>query len=65
MASDTRAVLFEAAALISEENADFDTTASGLDRGEVVDHKAQRLRRLVNHCIADMTGRTRNRVRLV
>jgi hypothetical protein len=61
----TRAVLFEAAALISEENADFDTTASGLDRGEQVDHKAQRLRRLVNHCIADMTGRTRNRVRLV
>jgi hypothetical protein len=60
-----RAVLFEAGALISEENADFDTTSNGQDRAEMVSNKAQRLRRLVNHCIADLTGRTRNRVRLI
>ena len=60
-----RAVLFEAGALISEENADFDTTSSGQDRAETVSNKAQRLRRLVNHCIADLTERRRNRVTLV
>ena len=60
-----RAVLHEAAALISEDNADYDTTATGQDRGETITNKAQRLRRIVNHNIADMKGQTRNRVRLV
>lgn len=60
-----RAVLHEAAALISEDNADYDTTASGQDRGDTITTKAQRLRRIVNHCIADLTRRPRNRVRLI
>lgn len=60
-----RAVLHEAAALISEDNADYDTTASGQDRSELTSNKAQHLRRIVNHCIADIIGRSRNRVRLI
>lgn len=60
-----RAVLHEAAALISEDNADYDTTASGQDRGETITTKAQRMRRIVNHCVADITGKPRNRVRLI
>lgn len=60
-----RAVLHEAAALISEDNADYDTTASGQDRGDTITTKAQKLRRIVNHCVADITGKPRNRVRLV
>lgn len=60
-----RAVLYEAGALISEEHTDYDTTASGQDRSEMTSNKAQRLRRMVNHCIADLTGHRRNRVKLI
>ncbi len=60
-----RAVLYEAGALISEENTDYDTTATGQDRSDMTSSKAQRLRRLVNHAIADLTARRRNRVKLI
>lgn len=60
-----RAVLHEAAALISEDNADYDSTSTGQDRAEIISNKAQRLRRMVNHSIADIKGHSRNRVRLV
>ncbi|TCB71428.1 hypothetical protein E0H89_15530 [Acinetobacter sp. ANC 3781] len=60
-----RAVCYEAAALISEENLDFDTTTNGQSRGENQQEKAQSLRRIVNHTIADLTNRKRNRVKLV
>ena len=60
-----RAVCYEAAALIGEENLDFDTTTNGQSRGENQQAKAQSLRRIVNHTIADLTNRPRNRVRLI
>lgn len=60
-----RAVIHEAAALISEEHLDFDSSGDGLIRGEAMRAKGQMLRRIVNHCIADLTSRPRNRVRLV
>ncbi|MGS0705793.1 head completion/stabilization protein [Acinetobacter sp. ANC 3781] len=60
-----RAVCYEAAALIGEENLDFDTTTNGQSRGENQQAKAQSLRRIVNHTIADLTNRKRNRVKLV
>ena len=60
-----RAVCYEAAALIGEENLDFDTTTHGQSRGENQQAKAQSLRRIVNHTIADLTNRKRNRVKLV
>lgn len=63
--SYVRAVLNEAAALISEDNADYDSTSTGQDRAEIISNKAQRLRRMVNHSIADIKGHSRNRVRLV
>ena len=60
-----RAVCYEAAALIGEENLDFDTTTAGQIRGENGISKSDALRRIVNHTIADLTNRPRNRVRLV
>ena len=60
-----RAVCYEAAALIGEENLDFDTTTNGQSRGENQQAKSQSLRRIVNHTIADLTNRKRNRVKLV
>lgn len=60
-----RAVCYEAAALICEDNLDFDTAAAGQTRGENQQAKAQSLRRIVNHTIADLTGKKRNRVKLV
>jgi len=60
-----RAVCYEAAALIGEENLDFDSTTNGQSRGENQQAKAQSLRRIVNHTIADLTNRKRNRVKLV
>ena len=60
-----RAVCYEAAALICEENLDFDTTTTGQSRGENQQAKMQSLRRIVNHMIADLTNRRRNRIKLV
>lgn len=60
-----RAVCYEAAALICEDNLDFDTTTNGQSRGENQQAKMQSLRRIVNHTIADLTNRKRNRVRLI
>lgn len=60
-----RAVCYEAAALLGEDNLDFDTTTAGQVRGENGLSKAQSLRRIVQHTIADLTGRPRNRIRLV
>ena len=60
-----RAVCYEAAALICEDNLDFDTAAAGQTRGENQQAKAQSLRRIVNHTIADLAGKKRNRVKLV
>lgn len=59
------AVCYECSALIAEENPDYDTTSSGQIRGENGLSKVGSLRRIVNHCIADLTGRKRNRVRLI
>lgn len=60
-----RAVSYEAAALICEDNLDFDTTTPGQVRGENQQAKADAHRRIVQHTIADLTKRPRNRVRLV
>ena len=60
-----RAVMNEAAALISDNYVDYDTTSQGATSGEVQLTKSERLRRIVSHCIADMTGRRRNRVKLL
>ncbi|ATU46262.1 hypothetical protein CS557_12520 [Acinetobacter junii] len=60
-----RAVSYEAAALICEDNLDFDTTTTGQVRGENQQIKADSLRRIVQHTIADLTNRPRNRVRLI
>lgn len=60
-----RAVSYEAAALICEDNLDFDTTTTGQSRGENQKDKADALRRIVQHTIADLTNRPRNRVRLI
>ncbi|MEG0343276.1 MAG: head completion/stabilization protein [Acinetobacter sp.] len=60
-----RAVCYEAAALICEDNLDFDTTTNGQSRGENQQAKMQSLRRVVNHMIADLTNRRRNRIKLV
>lgn len=60
-----RAVSYEAAALICEDNLDFDTTTTGQARGENQKDKVDALRRIVQHTIADLTNRPRNRVRLI
>ncbi|MEN3970006.1 head completion/stabilization protein [Acinetobacter sp. BWR-L5] len=60
-----RAVCYEAAALICEDNLDFDTTTTGQSRGENQQVKTQSLRRVVNHTIADLTNQKRNRIKLV
>lgn len=60
-----RAVCYEAAALICEDNLDFDTTTTGQSRGENQQAKMQSLRRVVNHTIADLTNQKRNRIKLV
>lgn len=59
------AVCYECSALITDENPDYDTTSAGQIRGENGLSKVGSLRRIVNHCIADLTGRKRNRVRLI
>lgn len=65
----TRAVCYEAAALIAEDNLDFDTTTTGQTRGENQQVKTQALRRTVNYCIGSLIqpkGRgRRNRVSLI
>ncbi|MFV5516730.1 head completion/stabilization protein [Acinetobacter gerneri] len=60
-----RAVCYEAAALICEDNLDFDTTTAGQIRGENQQVKTQALRRVVNHCIGMLNKRQRNRIKLV
>lgn len=60
-----RAVMNEAAALIADNYVDYDTTSQGVTSGDVQLTKSGRLRRIVSHCIADMTGRRRNRVTLL
>lgn len=58
-----QAVLHEATALLCELHADFDTIGQGLARNDVA--KQDSLRRLVQHFIADMTGKPRNRITLL
>lgn len=60
-----RAIMNEAAALIADNYVDYDTTSQGAISGDVQLTKSDRLRRIVSHCIADMTGRRRNRVKLL
>lgn len=60
-----RAIMNEAAALIADNYIDYDTTSQGAISGDVQLTKSDRLRRVVSHCIADMTGRRRNRVKLL
>ncbi|QHH99247.1 head completion/stabilization protein [Acinetobacter dispersus] len=60
-----KAVCYEAAALIAEDNLDFDTTSTGQIRAENGLSKVTSLRRNVNYAIADLTGRKRNRVKLL
>lgn len=60
-----RAVMNEAAALVADNYVDYDTTSQGAIRGEASLSKSDRLRRIVSHCIADITGRRRNRVKLL
>lgn len=60
-----RAVAYEAAALIGEDNLDYDTSSNGQIREESGLAKAQSLRRRVEHAIADMISKPRNRVRLI
>lgn len=61
----TRAVMNEAAALVADNYVDYDTTSQGALSGDVQLTKSDRLRRIVSHCIADMTGRRRNRITLI
>ena len=60
-----RAVLNEAAALMADNHMDFDTIGQGITRGNNEQTKSDALRRIVNHAIADLTGKSRNRVRLL
>jgi len=60
-----RAVMHEAAALAADNYVDYDTTSQGAISGDVQLTKSDRLRRVVSHSIADMTGRRRNRVKLL
>lgn len=60
-----RAVLNEAAALMADNYMDFDTIGQGITRGNNEHLKSDSLRRIVNHAIADLTGKSRNRVRLL
>lgn len=60
-----RAVMNEAAALIADNYIDYDTTSQGATSSDAQLNKPDRLRRIVSHCVADMTGRRRNRVTLL
>lgn len=63
-----RAVSYEAAALIAEDNLDFDTTTTGQVRAENQTVKVQSLRRTVNYCIGNLINKgrqKRNRVSLI
>lgn len=63
-----RAVCYEAAALICEDNLDFDTTTTGQSRGENQQVKTQALRRTVNYSIGKLISKgspKRNRVKLI
>ncbi|WP_445115028.1 head completion/stabilization protein [Acinetobacter sp. WZC-1] len=63
-----RAVCYEAAALICEDNLDFDTTTTGQIRGENQQVKTQALRRTVNYSIGKLIAKgrpNRNRVTLL
>ena len=60
-----RAVMHEAAALAADNYVDYDTTSQGAISGDVQLTKSDRLRRVVSHSIADMTGCRRNRVKLL
>lgn len=59
------AVLYEAAALMSDDYMDFDTIGQGITRGNNQNTKSDALRRISTHAIADLTGQSRNRVRLL
>lgn len=60
-----RAIMNEAAAIFADNYVDYDTTSQGAISGEAQLTKSDRLRRIVSHCIADMTGRRRNRIKLI
>ena len=62
------AVCYEAAALISEDNINFDTTTTDQSRGENQQVKTQALRRTVNYSIGKLISKgrpKRNRVTLI
>lgn len=59
------AVLYEAAALMADNYMDFDTIGQGITRGNNQETKSDALRRVSTHAIADLTGQSRNRVRLL
>ncbi len=60
-----RAVLHEAAALMADDYSDYDSTGAGVIRGDNQATKSDKLRRIVNHCIADLTNKPRNRISLL
>lgn len=59
----TQAVMHEAAALLIDNHADFDTLGQGISRSE--NDKSNALRRLAQHFIADLVGISRNRIKLL
>ncbi len=60
-----RAIMHEATAQFVDNHPDYDTTGTGIIRGDNEQSKSDKLRRIYNHCVADLTGRTRNRIRLL
>lgn len=60
-----RAVLNEAGALMADNYADFDNIGQGITRGINDRVKSDFLRRIVQHAIADLTGQSRNRIKLL
>lgn len=58
-----QAILHEATALLCDSHDGFDTIGQGLVRGDVA--KVNSLRRLVQHFIADMHAKPRNRIMLL
>lgn len=60
-----RAVMHEAAAQFIDAHPDYDTTGTGVIRSDNESSKSDKFRRVCQHAIADMTGKPRNRIRLL
>ncbi len=60
-----RAVLHEASALFVDDYPDYDSTGAGSIRADNEASKSDKLRRIVHHCVADITGKPRNRIALL